>query len=617
MPTTALKPRNPFGPSELWQPRNDDAVVAEPESNPRRPHFDFSKISIHPPESGQLQAKPDSSKASAPTDAPAALGDAARLGTSGAGHSLPHLETIQKSFGKYDVSTIAAHTDQAASAGTHAMGANAFAMGDHVAFAAAPSLQTTAHEAAHAIQQRAGVRLEGGVGRAGDPHERHADAVAARVVAGYSSEALLDAYMGARGAEARSSSGGNLAVQRQQPTPMPAGRYDGLAPGPTRNPAPDPAFAGIVTQPTISALTAEAAFQRYQQLAPSTRRAVFEWHYPPGHIERLLKALPADRAATVYVNEVRELLRWVQERATRAQSGQSDEQMADTQKTFMEAKATAAARAAAAAAAPPGSAPPAVTPAQVAEAHAKNVAQNSIAPTPATVKKYPADYTAAEVSQWEADAKSVVPAMVAYAQANYPALKLTAANLKIDYAGVQGRGQNVLAYHEDGPPQRAVGGFAFVTAAKVNPKYMIEVVVHEAFGHSEIEGLTSSYGLSIYDKAAAKMPGARPARQQEFDSFGYHESEIYSILRALPYHQTVDPGDAGKNFFKLADPKNEVDRYVQKIIAEWEPTLAAALVRGLYERLRLDNRITPPALEAFREVIRARFALADSAKILR
>jgi len=75
-----------------------------------------------------------------------------------------------------------------------AMRARAYTVGARVAFNGAPDLHTAAHEAAHVVQQRAGVQLAGGVGRTGDVYERHADAVADRVVAGQSSEALLDAY---------------------------------------------------------------------------------------------------------------------------------------------------------------------------------------------------------------------------------------------------------------------------------------------------------------------------------------------------------------------------------------------------------------------------------------
>jgi hypothetical protein len=60
------------------------------------------------------------------------------------------------------------------------MGAEAFTSGNHVAFAGTPSLHTAAHEAAHVVQQRAGIHLKGGVGQVGDEYEKHADAVADR-----------------------------------------------------------------------------------------------------------------------------------------------------------------------------------------------------------------------------------------------------------------------------------------------------------------------------------------------------------------------------------------------------------------------------------------------------
>ncbi len=122
---------------------------------------------------------------------------AARLGTSGGAGRLPHSSAIQRSFGRHDVSTIAAHTDARAASGASAMGAIGFAHGEHVAFSRSPDLRLAAHEAAHVIQQRAGVRLAGGgVGRVGDAHEQLADAVADRVGAGRSAEDLLDRVSG-------------------------------------------------------------------------------------------------------------------------------------------------------------------------------------------------------------------------------------------------------------------------------------------------------------------------------------------------------------------------------------------------------------------------------------
>lgn len=147
---------------------------------------------------------------------------AASSGVAGAAEALPHGEAIQSSFGHHDVSGVRAHVGGAAADACGAMGAQAFATGDHVGFAAAPDVHTAAHEAAHVVQQRAGVHLKGGVGAAGDPYERHADRVADLVVRGESAERELDAMAG--------GGGGAAAVQKREAAPedAPAG-----APAPT------------------------------------------------------------------------------------------------------------------------------------------------------------------------------------------------------------------------------------------------------------------------------------------------------------------------------------------------------------------------------------------------
>lgn len=118
---------------------------------------------------------------------------AAATGIAGPAARLPHARTIQSSFGRHDISGITAHVGGPATDACDAMSANAYATGNDVAFAAEPDLHTAAHEAAHVIQQRAGVHLSGGVGQAGDSYEQHADRVADLVVAGESAEAELGA----------------------------------------------------------------------------------------------------------------------------------------------------------------------------------------------------------------------------------------------------------------------------------------------------------------------------------------------------------------------------------------------------------------------------------------
>ena len=134
--------------------------------------------------------------------APAAIGGDAGIhaiaerGTAGSGGSLPYLDRIQRSFGGHDVSGVRAHVGGAATDAADQMGAVAYASGNNVAFGAQPSLHTAAHEAAHVVQQRAGVYLKSGVGEAGDDYERNADAVADRVVAGQSAVDLLVGFGG-------------------------------------------------------------------------------------------------------------------------------------------------------------------------------------------------------------------------------------------------------------------------------------------------------------------------------------------------------------------------------------------------------------------------------------
>jgi hypothetical protein len=139
----------------------------------------------------------------------------ANRGIAGPAGALPHLDTIQRLFGRHDVSGVKAHVGGEAAEATKTMGAEAYASGNNVAFAGAPGLHTAAHEAAHVVQQRAGVQLKGGVGAVGDPYEQHADQVADAVVRGESAERLLDAHAGGTGPRAE-------AVQRQA-VPVDAG----------------------------------------------------------------------------------------------------------------------------------------------------------------------------------------------------------------------------------------------------------------------------------------------------------------------------------------------------------------------------------------------------------
>jgi hypothetical protein len=156
--------------------------LGEPDSGP--PPLSAGKRALTDAMGGiQLKRTPGS-----PTST-AAIHDAAARGISTTASALPFADQIQASFGpEHDISKIQAHVGSDA---PQAMGAEAFASGNHVVFGRQPDLHTVAHEAAHVVQQADGVNLYGGVGEAGDVHEQHADAVADRVVAGRSAADLF------------------------------------------------------------------------------------------------------------------------------------------------------------------------------------------------------------------------------------------------------------------------------------------------------------------------------------------------------------------------------------------------------------------------------------------
>jgi hypothetical protein len=144
--------------------------------------------------------RPDAT--AAPAEDPASVHAAATRGAATPATKLPCADQIQGAFGRHDISGIQAHLGADATASAREMGAQAYAMGNHVVLGDGADLHTVAHEAAHVIQQRGGVQLTGGVGAVGDRHEQHADEVADRVVQGRSAETLLDAYAPGAGKQA-------------------------------------------------------------------------------------------------------------------------------------------------------------------------------------------------------------------------------------------------------------------------------------------------------------------------------------------------------------------------------------------------------------------------------
>ena len=97
---------------------------------------------------------------------------------------LPYLDRIQTLFGAHDLTDARAHIGGIAGSTARDFDAMAYTTGNHVVFQGAPDLATAAHEAAHIVQQRAGLSPSEATGVSGEKYERQADDVAKRVVQG-------------------------------------------------------------------------------------------------------------------------------------------------------------------------------------------------------------------------------------------------------------------------------------------------------------------------------------------------------------------------------------------------------------------------------------------------
>ncbi len=123
--------------------------------------------------------------------------DIARDGLRGSPRPFPFKDLIQQSFGEHhNISGLEAYTGAAARAANANLDSRAYHKGGQVAFSGQPTLREAAHEAAHFVQTVRGDELEGGIGESNDRYERHADAVANRVVRGQSAAPLLEQIPG-------------------------------------------------------------------------------------------------------------------------------------------------------------------------------------------------------------------------------------------------------------------------------------------------------------------------------------------------------------------------------------------------------------------------------------
>ena len=357
------------------------------------------------------------------------------------------------------------------------------------------------------------------------------------------------------------------------PAPAPAGPVFIPSPAAPPNPFEDP-------KAWSNSVEAAKALDAYQKLSENERRVAVSGSYKK-NLARVLRTLsPTDQAK--YIDALREIGRFVEEMATRQTAKKSDVQIAAEEATFL------------------------------ATLPKDTVQGKAVAPPPAV--SWWGSLSPAEQASWTTRGNAAISAVVSHASSMHPELRITSANFKLDFPGTEARGANVLAA---GSP--AMVGRAFVTTAELNPAYVMDVVVHEIFGHPEYGIYGTEYHLKLYDAAAKKVPGyTQPAagsaeRRAEIDAYAYHETEIYAVLRGSAFRTAPTASDAPKA--PKLDPQALVSWHVGLMKQQWPSSLIVAILRGLRQRLVIDPRISGAALAIFDTALDKNLDAASAAEV--
>ena len=365
------------------------------------------------------------------------------------------------------------------------------------------------------------------------------------------------------------------------------------------------------------AADAAAAIDTYAAQPEADRRAFVTASYLKDLV-RVLAALSPEDQVHKYRAPLMEICRWVEEEETRASAKMTDDQIAEVQKNWVKKQAEDAAKAAAAAKAPKGPPPPPPTAAEIEAERKKQVESTSIKPSG------PIGWdamSAPDKAKWTDRGNKAVAKVVTHATAKHPELKVKASHFRVAFKDVESRGLSVLAFGEnDGAGgKRAAIGYAFVKAVELDPAYVMDIVVHEIYGHPEYGTYGTEYHLKLYDAAMGKMPGyvkpaaGTPARRSEIDAYAYQETEIYSVLRSMPYRTAPKAADVGK--VPQLDTQVIADWRVGLMKQQWAPTLIVPVMRGFRKRLVLDPRIRAAALGVFDKAVLKNFDAATEAAV--
>ena len=140
-------------------------------------------------------------------------------------------------------------------------------------------------------------------------------------------------------------------------------------------------------------------------------------------------------------------------------------------------------------------------------------------------------------------------------------------------------------------------------------------------------GGATTYSGQLYQDAAAKVPASQTVDRSGGETFDYWTSEIYSLLKEIPYWTAVAPAEAtktvalpggAKTLTRLNyDPRGAIKGNLQQIAANWAPSLVNGIVRGFCKRIAADPSMKKVAVTEFETLVKAVFSATDAAVILK
>ncbi len=333
-------------------------------------------------------------------------------------------------------------------------------------------------------------------------------------------------------------------------------------------------------------------------------RDIYSYQAKTPPIQLLLGSLSEKDRFDTYAGTIKSMLfkvQWVATQGAAGGTGWGD--MAKKQGAFMEAEAQAEAlkEKQAAAKAKGDPIPTKVSSKETREAHEKAVAESSIAKAPVKTEWD----AVVDKPTWFTNAVAVRKKVVAACAKKAPHLKIKKTDITLDPDKIAKRGKDIFSL--SGRPMTV--GISFIKTAEANADYVVGSVLHEIHGHPLHGGLVEGLEWKLYEESTKHFPSyVKPGdRGQEHDLYGYIGTEIFSEMMEADYSVPISKADKAKGIRGSDSPKGNIEERIGTLKKHYEPSIAKSLALGLWERFRIDPRLSASSLTLYKNAVNLHF----------